>query len=121
MSVSSIRRFTPRTFWTVSLAAAVVLGAIVAIPQLLSKHARLEVLRSNVGAIARLAASVVDGDLHRQLLDPANKTPELYARTVEPLVRFHAVAEHVAAHTPAPMPCSRSARTSWLQRALSSA
>jgi len=48
------------------------------------------VLRSNVGAIARLAASVVDGDLHRQLLDPANKTPELYARTVEPLVRFHA-------------------------------
>jgi len=45
MSVSSIRRFTPRTFWTVSLAAAVVLGAIVAIPQLLSKHARLEVLR----------------------------------------------------------------------------
>ena len=90
MSVSAIRRFTPRTFWTVSLTAAVALEAIVAIPQLLSKHARLEVLRSNVGAIARLAASVVDGDLHRQLLDPANKTPELYARTVEPLVRFHA-------------------------------
>ena len=78
--VSATSRFTPRTFWTVSLAAAVVLGAIVAIPQLLSKQARLEVLRSHVGAIARLAASVVDGDLHRQLLDPANKTPELYAR-----------------------------------------
>ena len=86
----AIRRFTPRTFWTVSLAAAVVLGAIVAIPQWLSKQARLEVLRSHVGAVARLAASVVDGDLHRQLLDPANKTPELYARTLEPLVRFHA-------------------------------
>ncbi|HET9446334.1 MAG TPA: hypothetical protein VFO35_08755, partial [Steroidobacteraceae bacterium] len=84
------RRFTPRTFWTVSLAAAVVLGAIVAIPQWLSKQARLEVLRSHVGAVARLAASVVDGDLHRQLLDPANKTPELYARTLAPLVRFHA-------------------------------
>jgi diguanylate cyclase (GGDEF)-like protein len=56
----------------------------------LSKQARVEVLRSHVGAIARLAASVVDGDLHRQLLDPANKTPELYARTLEPLVRFHA-------------------------------
>src|SRR5690349_23125829 len=83
------RRFTPRTFWIVSLAAAVVLGAIVAIPQLLSKQARLTVLRSHVGAVARLAASVVDGDLHRQLLDPANKTPELCARTVEPLVRFH--------------------------------
>jgi len=67
-----------------------VLGAIVAIPQWLSKQARVEVLRSHVGAIARLAASVVDGDLHRQLLDPANKTPELYARTLEPLVRFHA-------------------------------
>jgi hypothetical protein len=88
--VSAIRRFTPRTFWTVSLAAAVVLVAIVAIPQWLSKQARLEVLRSHVGAVARLAASVVDGDLHRQLLDPANKTPELYARTLEPLVRFHA-------------------------------
>ena len=88
--VSDTRRFTARTFWTVSLAAAVVLGAIVAIPQWLSKQARVEVLRSHVGAIARLAASVVDGDLHRQLLDPANKTPELYARTLEPLVRFHA-------------------------------
>lgn len=88
--VSETRRFTPRTFWIVSLAAAVVLGAIVAIPQWLSKQARLEVLRSHVGAVARLAASVVDGDLHRQLLDPANKTPELYARTLEPLVRFHA-------------------------------
>src|SRR5512138_3795787 len=90
MCVSAIRRFTPRTFWTVALAAAVVLGTIVAIPQFLSKQARLEVLRSHVGAIARLAASVVDGDLHRQLLDPANKTPELYARTLAPLVRFHA-------------------------------
>ena len=88
--VLSTRRFTLRTFWTVSLAAAIVLGAIVAIPQVLSKQARLEVLRSHVGAVARLAASVVDGDLHRQLLDPANKTPELYARTLEPLVRFHA-------------------------------
>jgi diguanylate cyclase (GGDEF)-like protein len=88
--VPALRRFTPRTFWIVSLAAAVVLGAIVAIPQWLSKQARLEVLRSHVSAVARLAASTVDGDLHRQLLDPANKTPELYARTLAPLVRFHA-------------------------------
>lgn len=83
------RQFTPRTFWIVMLAAAVVLGAIVAIPQWLSKQARLQVLRSHVAQIAQLAASVVDGDLHRQLLDPANYTPELYARTLEPLVRFH--------------------------------
>src|SRR5262245_23796320 len=63
--VSQASRFTQRTFWTVSLVAAAVLGAIVAIPQLLSKQARLEVLRSHVGAVAQLAASVVDGDLHR--------------------------------------------------------
>lgn len=82
-------QFTPRTFWIVTLAAAAVLGAIVAIPQWLSKQARLEVLRSHVAQVAQLAASVVDGDLHRQLLDPANYTPELYARTLKPLVRFH--------------------------------
>jgi diguanylate cyclase (GGDEF)-like protein len=42
-----------------------------------------------VAEIAQIAASVVDGDLHRQLLDPANYTPELYERTLAPLVRFH--------------------------------
>ena len=90
-----LRHFTPRVFITVALAAAVVLGAIVAIPQWLSKQARLEQLRSNVAQIAQLAASVVDGDLHRQLLDPANYTPELYERTLEPLVRFHAAAPDI--------------------------
>ena len=83
------RQFTPRTFWLVSLAAATVLCAIVAVPQWLSKQARLNVLRSHVGEVAQLAASVVDGDLHRRLLDPANYTPELYERTLAPLVRFH--------------------------------
>jgi diguanylate cyclase (GGDEF)-like protein len=63
--------------------------AMVEIPQLLSKRARLEVLRSHVAQVAQLAASVVDGDLHRQLLDPANYSPELYARALAPLVRFH--------------------------------
>jgi diguanylate cyclase (GGDEF)-like protein len=83
------RSFTPRIFLLVSLAAAVVLCSIVAIPQWLSKQARLDVLRSHVAQIANLAASVVDGDLHRQLLDPANYTPELYEKTLAPLVRFH--------------------------------
>ena len=86
---SELRHFTPRVFVTVALAAAVVLGAIVGIPQWLSKQARLDGLRSNVAQIAQLAASAVDGDLHRQLLDPANYTPELYERTLDPLVRFH--------------------------------
>ncbi len=86
---NELRQFSPRTFWAVTLIAAAVLYGIVAIPQMLSRHARLEVLRLHVGAVAQLAASVVDGDLHRQLLEPANYTPELYARTVRPLVKFH--------------------------------
>lgn len=69
--------------------AAAILGAIVAIPQWLSKQARWDALRANVGEIGQLAASVVDGDLHRQLLDPANYSDELYTRALKPLVRFH--------------------------------
>jgi len=86
---NELRQFSPRTFWAVTLIAAAVLCGIVVVPQMLSQRARLEVLRSHVGEVAQLAASVVDGDLHRQLLDPANYTPELYARTVRPLVKFH--------------------------------
>lgn len=94
-AVQNLRRFTPRTFWLVSLAAAAVLGALVAVPQWLSKQARMDVFRSHVAEIAELAANVVDGDLHRQLLDPANYTPELYERALEPLVRFHSAAPEV--------------------------
>lgn len=83
------RKISPRIFWLVTLAALAVLLTVVAVPQWLSKQARLEVLRSHVAEIAQIAASVVDGDLHRQLLDPANYTPELYERVVAPLVRFH--------------------------------
>jgi diguanylate cyclase (GGDEF)-like protein len=87
--VLNFRKITPRTFWIVTLTAAAILSAVVTIPQWLSKQERLQVLRTHVGEIAQLAASVVDGDLHRQLLDPANNTPELYRRVVAPLVRFH--------------------------------
>jgi diguanylate cyclase (GGDEF)-like protein len=90
-----LRQFTPRIFWIVTLAAAAVLGTIVAVPQWLSRQARLDVLRSNVEQIARLAASTVDGDLHRQLLDPANYSPDLYERALAPLVRFHSAASDV--------------------------
>lgn len=83
------RKISPRIFWLVTLGALAVLLTVVAVPQWLSKQARLEVLRSHVAEIAQIAASVVDGDLHRQLLDPANYTPELYERVVAPLVRFH--------------------------------
>jgi diguanylate cyclase (GGDEF)-like protein len=72
-----------------------VLAALVAIPQWFSKQARLEVLRSHVAEIAQIAASVVDGNAHRQLLDPANYTPELYAKVLEPLVRLHSAAPDI--------------------------
>ena len=88
-ATSFARRFNPVVFVIASLVAAAVLVSIVAIPQWLSKQARWEVLRSHVGQIGQLAASAVDGDLHRQLLDPANYSDELYARALKPLVRFH--------------------------------
>ena len=82
-------RFHPRVLFISTLVAAIILVTIVAVPQWLSKGARLEVLRDHVGQIADLAASVVDGDLHGQLIDPARYSKELYDRALTPLVRFH--------------------------------
>ena len=76
-------------FVLASLAAAVVLDSIVAVPQWLSKQARWEAIRATTGEIAQLAASVVDGDLHRELLNPANYSEERYQQALKPLVRFH--------------------------------
>jgi diguanylate cyclase (GGDEF)-like protein len=89
------RRFHWLVFFVASLAAAFVLVAMVAIPQWLSKQARWEALRSHVGEIGQIAASVVDGDLHRKLLDPANYSDELYARALRPLVRFHSADPNI--------------------------
>ena len=85
----SRRQFRRDVFIIVSVLAASILVSIVAIPQWLAKQARWEVLSSHVGQIGQLAASAVDGDLHRQLLDPANYSAELYATALKPLVRFH--------------------------------
>ena len=68
---------------------------MVAIPQWLSKQARWEALRSHVGEIGQIAASVVDGDLHRKLLDPVNYSDELYTRALRPLVRFHSADPNI--------------------------
>jgi diguanylate cyclase (GGDEF)-like protein len=89
------RRFHWLAFIVASLGAAIVLVAMVAIPQWLSKQARWEALRSHVGEIGQVAASVVDGDLHRKLLDPASYSYELYARALEPLVRFHSADPNI--------------------------
>jgi diguanylate cyclase (GGDEF)-like protein len=83
------REFRRDVFVIASVVAAAILVSIVVVPQWLSKQARWEVLRSHVGQIGQLAASVVDGDLHRRLLDPANYSAELYATALKPLVRFH--------------------------------
>ena len=89
------RRFHWLAFLIASLAAAIVLVSMVAIPQWLSKQARWEALRSHVGEIGQIAASVVDGDLHRKLLDPANYSDELYDRALRPLVRFHSADPNI--------------------------
>jgi diguanylate cyclase (GGDEF)-like protein len=89
------RRFHPFVFVVASVAAAVVLVSIVAIPQWLSRQARWDALRSHVGEIGQVAASVVDGDLHGKLRDPANYSDELYARALSPLVGFHSADPNI--------------------------
>jgi diguanylate cyclase (GGDEF)-like protein len=81
--------FEVGSFIAASLVSAVLLMSLVAVPQWLSKEARLDVLRLHVAEIARLAASVVEGDLHRKLLDRRAYSDDLYAEAVAPLVRFH--------------------------------
>ena len=89
------RRFNWLAFLVASLAAAFVLVTVVATPQWLSKQARWKALRSHVGEIGQVAASVVDGNLHRKLLDPVNYSDELYAHALSPLVRFHSADPNI--------------------------
>jgi diguanylate cyclase (GGDEF)-like protein len=83
-------------FLGTTLIAALLLASIVVIPQLLSKQARWEVLRTHVAEIGRLAASTVDGDLHRELLDPATFSGALYQRALKPMVRLHSADPNIA-------------------------
>jgi diguanylate cyclase (GGDEF)-like protein len=68
---------------------AIVLLTTLLAPQWLSRQARLEVLRTHVGEVARMAASVIDGDAHRQLLDRSRYSQSLYDQTLAPLVKLH--------------------------------
>jgi diguanylate cyclase (GGDEF)-like protein len=88
-------RLNPKVFLVSTLVIAAVLLSIVAIPQWFSKQARLEVLRDNVRQMAQAAASVVNGDLHGQLLDANNYSAELYARALQPLVRLHLASPEI--------------------------
>lgn len=68
---------------------AVLMLAIVLIPQTLSRHARLQVLRGHVGEVARVAASVVDGDMHRRLIEGRDSTAAERAAALAPLLGLH--------------------------------
>jgi diguanylate cyclase (GGDEF)-like protein len=55
----------------------------------------MDVLRANVGHIARLAASAVDGDLHGQLLEAASFSAEKYQNALAPLVKLHSASSDI--------------------------
>lgn len=84
-----------RAFWAAALASLAVLAMVVVVPQWLSKQARLEVLRLHVAQVARQAASVVDGDLHRLLLDQANYSEQRYRQALAPLLAFHSSSPEI--------------------------
>jgi diguanylate cyclase (GGDEF)-like protein len=81
------RHFDWSTFFKATAGAGIVLLLIVLVPQKFAQQARLENTRSTIASMGRMAASVVDGDLHRQLIQ--HYSPELYSKVVEPLVRLH--------------------------------
>ncbi len=77
------------------LLSLLLLGAVVAIPQWFSKQARFQVLRGHVAEVAQLAAAMIDGDLHAQLIDPVTYSDDLYHRTLAPLVRLHSADDNL--------------------------
>ncbi len=87
-SRSGLFQFHVRTLLIASgLIAVVLLGAVLT-PQLLAQNARLQVLRNHVDEVARMAASQIDGDLHRQLAE-GHADEATRARALVPLLRLH--------------------------------
>lgn len=82
--------FRVRTLLGATALLAVVLLAVVLVPQILARQARMEVLRAHVGEVARLAASVVDGDLHRRLIEQGSGDEATLRAALAPLLRLHA-------------------------------
>jgi diguanylate cyclase (GGDEF)-like protein len=89
------RDFEWRIFWLAAALIAAVLLTTSLLPQWLSQQARWQVLRAHVGEVAQLAASTIDGDAHRRLLDQANYSVELYQQVLAPLVRFHSASPEI--------------------------
>jgi diguanylate cyclase (GGDEF)-like protein len=82
-------RFHPRTLISATAIIAALLLAVVIVPQVAARHARLQVLRQHVDQVARLTASHVDGDVHRQLL-AGDADADRLAAARAPLLRLHA-------------------------------
>ena len=88
MARPAFLQFKASVFCASAGVIAALMLALVTIPQSLSRHGRMEVLRDHVGEVARLAASQVDGDVHRQLLaGGADET--LRKQAVQQLLRLH--------------------------------
>jgi len=90
MSSPRWSQFKPGTLLVGTLVIAAVLLTVVLVPQFLSREARLQVLRAHVGEMARLAASQVDGDLHRALIDGSRSDEAARRQALAPLLRLHA-------------------------------
>jgi two-component system, sensor histidine kinase len=60
-----------------------------------SRQAQLEAVRNELAQLARVAASLVDGDLHGTLRSVDQQGSPDYRRALTPLVRFHKATEDV--------------------------
>jgi diguanylate cyclase (GGDEF)-like protein len=89
MMSQSPLHFRPGILLVSTALIAALMLSIVVIPQMASREARLEVLRGHVGEVARVAASVVDGDLHRQLTESRDATPSQREAALAPLLALH--------------------------------
>jgi diguanylate cyclase (GGDEF)-like protein len=88
MRLAPLLRFRVRVLLGAAICAAALLLTLVLAPQFAARQGRLEVLRRHVDEVARLAASHIDGDLHRALLDGHASEAQL-EEARKPLMRLH--------------------------------
>jgi signal transduction histidine kinase len=60
-----------------------------------ARQAQIEAVRTELTQLVNVAATLVDGDLHRQIVAPEQAgTPE-HLRAIDPLLRFHKATDHI--------------------------
>ncbi|MET0281419.1 MAG: GGDEF domain-containing protein [Steroidobacteraceae bacterium] len=89
MPADRLLQFRTRTLLIATAILATLLLAVVLVPQILARDARLQVLRAHVDEAARLAASPIDGDLHRQLVEGTGDVEAVRRLELAVLVRLH--------------------------------